>query len=415
MRTTHCNILLALCSAAIMALFNLAGMTTYGQTEPASPALKRPVVADVIIQGNHRVPTAQIMAKLKTRPGAEYNADTVCEDVRFLSHLSQFTCIECTTKEQGNGRVNVYILVNEIPNVIEEVGYRGAKHLSQRELDELTGLRKGMPVNPSANRLACKAIVRKLNDDRRPFASCELLSGENPEDTKVIFNITEGPKVGLRGVKFVGNEWADSGRLQTLIQSKPILWAFPGRYHEKIIAADVSKIIDYYKSFGFLDVRVSRELELTGDGRDVYVNYHIQEGQRQTIGGPAQINGVRSLALEQLEQLSKLKAGQFYSQPDVDGDLNKIKDMIYHNGPDLAQAIPAFSRDEPKVVRMQFEVEEGPSCRVGQVFVIESIPTVEACKSGGFRNVPTSAEKAGSTEPAGIGLPLAEQEHLFHR
>src|SRR5262249_3263066 len=155
-------------------------------------------------------------------------------------------------------------------------------------------------------KLACQAIVRKLNEDGRPFATCDLLSGTKPGDTKVVFNITEGSKMNLRAVKFAGNVWGESGRLMAQVQTKPILGLFATRYHPAAIEADIGKIEEYYKNFGFLDVRVSVGKELTEDGRDVIITYYISEGVRYTYGTGSHVHTKGSVPLEQLDQLSKI-------------------------------------------------------------------------------------------------------------
>jgi outer membrane protein insertion porin family len=337
---------------------------------PTAPPAVKVTVADIRIQGSEHISTAQVMTVIKLRVGADYSDDAVWEDVRLLYATKQFGNIEAATTKLANGNVVVYYFIRDYREVIDEVIYKGAKHLKDEELDHLTGCRKGMPLSPTANRLACKKIVDKYNEDGRPFASCDLLMGGRPGDTKVIFNITEGPKVGLRGVSFSGNSWAVSGRLMTLIQSKPTLGLFPGKYIPQMIEQDMSKIEEYYKTFGFLDAHVARELQLTPDGKDVNLVFHIQEGMRYTFAGPAKINGVKALPAEEVEQLPLIKTGAYYSQPIVDGGMNAIKDFYGYTGRNAkVQVEPVFNRNNPGVVQMQYEVTEYPQARVGQIFI----------------------------------------------
>jgi len=370
MRATDRLILLALRCAAVLVSLHLSGVAARAQQPSALPTGKV-LIADVRIQGNVLIPAQQIMAQLKTRPGGEYLPEVVQEDVRNLYATKLYGNIQPVVKPEPDGRVIVYFFFRDYPSVVEEVVYQGAKHLSQDDLDKLTNIRKGTPLNPTANKLGCQAIVRKLNDAGRPFANCDLLSGDKPGDTKVIFNITEGPVVKIRGVGFVGNTWASGGRLATLINSKKILGIFPGTYNPQMVEADIGKLEEYYKTFGFLDVQVSRELQLTEDGRDVYLIFHVLEGTRYTIQSPPHVVNNKNIPLEQLEQLSKIKAGQFYSETDVQRDVTNIKDYYGLTGRDTkVQAIPVFNRDMPGVVTVNYEVEERPPARVGQIFIV---------------------------------------------
>src|SRR5947209_7915246 len=124
-----------------------------------------------------------------------------------------------------------------------------------------------MPLNPNANKNACYAIVRKLNDDGRPFASCDLISGSNPNDTEVIFNICEGPKVTIRDIEFTGNAFVSGGVLATHINSSAaFLHVLGGKFNQAMIESDIAKLEEYYRAFGFMDVRVAQERRYSPDG-----------------------------------------------------------------------------------------------------------------------------------------------------
>jgi outer membrane protein insertion porin family len=177
------------CSAAgVLLAMLLGGIACLAQVP--SPTAPRLVVADVIPQGNRIVPTERIMSIIKTRPGQDYRKDVINEDVRLLYATNQFANVLVQEQEAGDGKVIVYFIFAELPNYIQEIVYNGAKHVKVDELNTLTGLRKGAILNPIANKMACQTIVRHYNDKGRPFASCDLVEGGQPGDTRVVFNIS---------------------------------------------------------------------------------------------------------------------------------------------------------------------------------------------------------------------------------
>ena len=91
----------------------------------------------------------------------------------------------------ADDKVNVVFEVREYPSIVQEIRYEGAKHLKDADLDALTGLRRGVPLNPIANKLAVNAILRKYHEQGRLFASVELVEGGKEGDTRVVFRITE--------------------------------------------------------------------------------------------------------------------------------------------------------------------------------------------------------------------------------
>ncbi len=343
---------------------------------PTDSGQHRPQVADVIILGSKVISPDQLMAQLKTKPGVEYNQATVQDDLRTLTRIRKFKDVRPSIRQEADGRIIVVFTIFDYPSKVEEVIYQGNKHLSKDELEKLTGIRKDASLNPGANQEGCKKIVRKLNEDGRPFASCDLLSGDKPGDTKVIFNITEGPKLHLRAVYFNGNKWASSGRLMAQLQTKPLLnGVLAIKYNVEAIKADIEKLVEYYKTFGFLSARITYGMEMTEDGRDVIITYYIDEGMRYTYAHPPIIAGNRFVPNEQLLQLCSAKPGEHYSEPVVRGDVNKLGDYIGYTGRTaIVHEDLKYYPDTPGAVDVIYNVEEKPIARVGQIWIVGNTP-----------------------------------------
>src|SRR5262249_10955588 len=158
-----------------------------------------------------------------------------------------------------DGKVTVYYLLQEYPSTVQEIVYQGAKHLNPDELEQITGLRKGSPLNPIANQMARQALIRRYNEVGRMFASVDLVEGDKPGDTRVVVNITEGRVVRVSKVGFEGNGFVSAARLHTQVNSSHQLFGlFGGTFNPIMADLDVNKLEEYYKTFGYHDVRVSR-------------------------------------------------------------------------------------------------------------------------------------------------------------
>ncbi len=352
-----------------------------GFAQSASAPAGRVIVGDVLVQGNRLIPTQQIMAQIKTRPGALYSAETVQEDVRTLVGSRQFANVKADYRPEADGKMTVIFIVQDQANLVQHIVYNGAKHLGRTDddINQITGLRIGMPLDPITNRAACLAIVKKLNEDGRPFASCELVRGDKPSDTEVIFNIGEGDKVKITSIEFEGNTFEPGSVLKTHINSNsalPGLGLFLGTLNPQMVEADIAKLEEYYKSFGYLDARVSRELHWNEDGRTLTLAFHVEEGLRYQIKDRPHVSGATSVPVEQLEQGVKVKPGQYYNQMDIDKDVNYIKDYLGGTGHEArAQAVPLFDKSTPGVCTVQYEVVERPPARVGQVIIAGNLRT----------------------------------------
>jgi outer membrane protein assembly factor BamA len=353
--------------AAILAAL-LACVTT-ALAQVASPG--KVIVADVIPQGNKNVPSEKIMSLIKTKPNGEYNPDTINEDVQRLYETRSFANIRVTEQRRDDGKVVVYFQFVELPGIIQEIVYQGANHLKNDELESITGLRKGAPLNPIGTRLARDAILRKYQEKGRLSATVEIIEGDKVGDNRVVFNITEGPVVKVGGTDFVGNTFVSAGRLRTQINtSRAFLGVLSGDYNPLMAELDASKLEEYYRSFGYHDVRVSRELRWDQNQRYVTLIFHIHEGQRYKVA-KVDLTGVSDKERQELLKFNSLHSGDLFSQQKADVDKAKMKDYIGYTGRDDAiQQAVFYPPDRPGEVVINYEVQERPPARVGQVFVV---------------------------------------------
>jgi outer membrane protein assembly factor BamA len=318
------------------------------------------IVVDVLIQGNRLVATECIKNQMKTRTGRVYVPDTLQEDVRTLFATRQFANVWADVEHLSPKQVRIRVFVRDFSRIIQRVTWRGNHNLTNEDLEQLTSIRAGMPLNPLANKVACRRIVARYNEEGRPFASCDLVKGGHPEDNEVIFSITEGPKVKVRDLEFTGNTFVSSAVLKTHIQSSAmILGLIGGTWSAALAENDVHELIKYYRSFGFHDVQVNREVAYSKDGREVTLIFHIQEGIRYRLAAAPRLAGVKSATAQILQGVSTVKEGDFYDEIKINKDTARIRDYFGYRGHAVqATALPVFTEDQPGRVLLTYEVKE---------------------------------------------------------
>jgi outer membrane protein assembly factor BamA len=165
---------------------------------------------------------------------------------------------------------------------ITQVIFDGAKHLKEDELSGLTSLHAGMAYDEAAAKDDCAAIVRRYLELGRPFAECtvsyrQTKTGDGERSNEVVYTIVEGPKVKVQRVEFVGNSFVSGAVLADHIESHK---SGSDTTNFAAIADDVSRLTEYYRSFGFRDATVTYELQWNLDGREAVLVFHIIEGER---------------------------------------------------------------------------------------------------------------------------------------
>jgi outer membrane protein insertion porin family len=362
----------ALRTAGLMLALLLGTAAGSAPAQTPAPAGKY-IINDIIPRGNRIVPTSRIMSLIHSRPGSEYVQETINDDVRRLVETHKFANVEVQLQYTPDGKVNVLFLFQEPPSVIQDIIYNGAHHLKPDELSAITGLRKGDPLNPITNQMACQAIERRYHDDGRAFASCTLLEGDKPGDTRVVFNICEGQVLKVSAIEFVGNDtFVSSARLRTQINSGaewfPRLIGIGGKYSPTIAQLDAMKLEDYYKSFGYQDVHVSCEPIPEPDLKHVKLVFHIQEGGRYKVKDVV-VQGTKAFPREQIDVLPRLRKGEFYNEHQADADVSAIKDFYGWAGYPAVVKKELFY-PEPGLCLVRYEVMERQPTRVGEIKIV---------------------------------------------
>ncbi|MDY3559984.1 outer membrane protein assembly factor BamA [Gemmata sp. JC673] len=355
--------------AAVFALALLAGSRGW-LTAADNPQGK--TIAEVQTAGSRLRSPAQILNMVHTRAGKPYDQALVQEDVRRLQSTRWFTAdgVRVLTTNESDGRVTVTFVVTELGNTVQEIVYHGAQHLSDGDLRTLTGLRKGDAMNPMANEVGRAAILRRYQDDGRYHATVELVEGNKPTDSRVVYNIVEGPVVKVAGVEFVGNVGAITGRLKTQITTKTAFaGAIGGKFNPMTIEMDRKALTEYYQALGYLAVKIEPEVRRSADQSRVTIVYHIVEGQQHRVSDKI-ISGNKSFETDKLMAVTELKPGERYDRRIAQRDLTRLRDYYGSRGHNVA-VDEQWYEVEPGVVQVQYNVgnDRGVPDRVGRIII----------------------------------------------
>jgi outer membrane protein assembly complex protein YaeT len=357
---------------ALLALMALA-------TPLFSQTADGPIIEEVLTRGHRIIPRDQILSQIKTRPGQRFDEEQAREDVQKLKESGAFGDIRVSTRSTGDKKVIVIFDLAELPSLIREIVYKGAKHMKPKDLDALTGLRRGSPLNPAANLLACRAIEQKYRDDGRIFAKVLLEEGGKVGDTRVVFNITEGPEVKVRSIRFVGHgSWVSSGRLRTQISSSRSFLGIGGTFEPRKLEADTLALRDYYRGLGFLDADIVPETRFTDDHTGVDIIFHIHEGPRYKVAAVA-LKGNKQYDQSQLMPLVHLKPGDYFDKNVVQADVTALQDKYGVNG----QRVPvreslSLVPGKPGLVQVQYQIQESEPVRVRQILIVGNEQTKDS-------------------------------------
>lgn len=339
------------------------------------------------VQGNKRIETATVLAKIKTREGEVFSPSQIKEDIKTLYQLGHFEDVQVKTEgfEQG---LKVVFSVKEKP-LLREILIEGNSELSTEKLKEGMTLTSRSAFNLQLIHEHAEKMRLKYQDDGYYSAVVvPVITEVRGGDRNVLFYIEEGPKVKLVDIFFTGNKALTTEQLKKPLKSQED-WFFSffgrsGTLRTEELRDDLDTIRNLYFNRGYIQVQVDdpvitpkqrtfRECFFWGPHKtftrknELVVNITIKEGDQFRIGSVA-IKGNEIIETAELDKLMKLKKGDIFSRDKLRQDVNAIIDRYDSMARPFANVSPLFDiNQEKKTVALTIDIQEGGEVRIGRI------------------------------------------------
>jgi outer membrane protein insertion porin family len=277
---------------------------------------------------------------------------TMLEDFKRLwgTNFLEDLRIEATDYTFANGVVGKLVAYHmEERERVKIVNYEGSKQIDRSKIDEQL-LERGIELRldsfvDEGTIRRIKTVLREMMAEKG-FTNATIehkiapVAG-GPKLVNVTFNVSEGPKIKIRDVEFVGNTAKSDGTLQRKMkENKPkgflSFITGGGTYQEAKFEEDVDRIVEYYQNEGYVRARVGQpELKVLEDSKDgkerwVQLRIPITEGHRYRIG-EFNIDGNTVVRTEALRPLFEVERGDWYTRKALADGIRKAQE-IYGSG-----------------------------------------------------------------------------------
>ena len=329
-----------------------------------------PVVA-IQFQGHKELSEQKLRSLVQTRPDRAFESRLVQADVRRLFNSGLVRDVRVLTRRSGGGLVVIFEIF-ERPT-IASVRFIGNRGLDDKRLSKETSLEIGGSLNSYAVEDGRRRLQELYREKGFPHATVRIREGTELGQRHVVYFISEGYRQKIAEVRFVGNDpqLATEARLKTQVQTKPgwLGGIYGGHVDHAKINEDSDRITAYYRSLGFFQTRVGRQLDFDHTGQWLTVTYVIDEGPRYRIRN-LQIQGQQVFELDSLQQQLELTAGDYFNLSKMNRGVKNIKDLYGMYGYIYATVVPdpRFT-EEPGELDLYFNVQEGEQFRVGKINV----------------------------------------------
>ncbi|MCK4341332.1 MAG: outer membrane protein assembly factor BamA [Phycisphaerae bacterium] len=322
----------------------------------------------VEINGLTSISEAYLRRIIKTRAGQPFVRRDVEEDVRELLRSRKFIAAFANTRVE-DGEAVVIFTVQEKPEVVS-VEIEGNKKFDDAQLYELTPV-AGAPLDRYEISRARDDIEQKYKEAGYYYVEVTLDERALAQEGRVVYRITEGPRVKVRHLRFEGNRAYGDRRLKTKIETKAYIWIFrKGTFDEERADRDAIHLQQYYRDEGYLDARVGYRLEFDEVQReDLDLVFVLEEGPRYRIRDIT-CEGNEVFPDDRLRAAMKLTPGKHLRQETLHGDLKRLRNMYGEIG---YVALRLDSRadflEEPGLVTLRVLIVENVRSRFGRITI----------------------------------------------
>ena len=268
-------------------------------------------------------------------------------DTTFLDDL----WIEVEDDPFENGVEGVRVIFNmEERQRVKVVAFSGSDELDRGDIEDKLqeggmAIRLDTFIDPQAVSRVEAALRLMFAEKGYQFAEVShditAVAG-GPKLVHLTFHMSEGPKVQIEKIEFVGNRAMNDRSLKRKMKSTKERWWLSfisgrGTYQPYMFEEDAQHIIEHYRNKGYITAQVGQPgveyLEDSPDGktRGVRLRIPVSEGERYRVGNVT-VDGNTVLSSEVLLLLFDLKAGEFYSEKQVREGLDKTREVYGSRG-----------------------------------------------------------------------------------
>jgi outer membrane protein insertion porin family len=203
-------------------------------------------------------------------------------------------------------------------------------------------------------------------------AQVDFSSSETPDKNErlITYEISRGERHKLTAIAFAGNKYFNSELLESRLAIKKAAFGTRGLFSQNLVRDDTNSIHDLYTSNGFLDAKVSSEVDDNyKKAGDVFVRFRIQEGPQTRIGS-LKIEGNSAINRDSLLAVIGSTQGQPYSEANVSSDRTNILALYFNDGfPDASCEAVASNASQPNRVDLVYKVTEGGQIEVARLIL----------------------------------------------
>ncbi len=339
-------------------------------------------ISAIVIKGNERLGEQAVLQYVSSKPGDELSRSKIRDDLKTLYNTGLFKDIQIDVEKSEKGPRIIIKIVEK--DYIQEIRYKGNKQVSKDDLEKGIGLKTPFLWDEALIKNSIEKIRKVYRD--KSYYLVTLRTEVLLEDKKKIlqFEIDEGERVEVKKIYFQGNKvFSDEVLKDAMITKEGGFWSVlsgSGRYDESLLTQVDSRRIQlqYWKS-GYAFAKVdSPSITFSPDRRQVFVSYHIEEGDQYDVGEISFSGDIEFISdPAALKEELNSQNGSVWNYLKIQDDLTKIQDLYGDHGYAYTNVSPDWRINpvNPRQLDIDFRIDKGSIFYFGSIDVQGNIET----------------------------------------
>lgn len=255
--------------------------------------------------------------------------------------------------------------------IVRSFEFVGNSHYTDKVLQQRMGIELGERCDPYLANSGRLTIIRVYQDVGYIHVDVSV-DLDQAREGRLVYTITEGPRVRIQAVRFEGNKAFRTGTLRRLLKTKQRTWYLELCYYSQdSVREDIERLRSFYYANGYLGYDVRVHTEFAKDRSGVTVTFQIDEGPAYRVSQVV-LAGHDLVPTDRLRPLVGVVEGEVYKRDKADAGVRRILELYHEQGFLDAEVVqtPKLSPDvRDNRVTVEIAITEGRQFRIGRIEV----------------------------------------------
>ena len=309
---------------------------------------------------------------VQTQVGKEISPYLLSKDIKNLYKDTGFfedIAVDVEPAEGGGLKVTYQMTPN--PKIEGNINIIGNEELKYKKIKEAIALKPGELYNDQRLWESKKNILKTYKEAGFYLAQVETLTDIDPDTNTitVTFDITEGQRIKVQEINFIGNDNTTPKSL-----SKQIKTRTGKHFDEHFFEEDLTTLVRYYQDTGFNQARVTKhEKRFSDDKTELMLDITIDEGPQFFVGEytiELRQSEKPAFSEEKIRDMLSPVEGEIFNRGEFEETLREIEGAYQNKGYLLSQVEADPDYDEINgIVDLKLKITEGDVIIIGNVHI----------------------------------------------